>query len=678
MIDPKLNAIDQLCVNTIRTLSIDAVQQANSGHPGAPMGAGLMAYVLWDRAMKHNPADVTWPDRDRFVLSAGHASMLLYSLQFMFGYPGIALDDIKNFRQWGSPTAGHPESELLPGTETTTGPLGQGFATAVGMAMAERFLAATFNRPGHTVVDHHTYVLASDGDVQEGVSHESASFAGHQRLGKLIVLYDDNLVQLDGPTALSFTEDVRERFAAYGWHAVRIDGMDPDAVESALNAAKADERPSIICARTHIGFGSPNRQDSSKAHGAPLGEDEVKLTKKAYGWPEDAKFLVPDDALAHTRSLAERGTAWQRDWQQRFDAYAKAFPAEAQQFRDAIAGRLPAGWEGSLPSFAPGDKELATRVASGNTANAVADALPLLVGGSADLGESNNTELKGKPVMSREEPGGRNVYYGVREHAMAAALNGMAAHGGVIAYGGTFLVFSDYHRPSIRIAALSGFGSIFVYTHDSIGLGEDGPTHQPIEHLAALRAMPKLYVIRPADPNETAMAWKVALERRHGPTALALSRQAVPHLAATANGGAEGLRRGAYVVSEAEGGRPDAIIVATGSEVGLAIEAQGLLNGRGVRARVVSMPCWELFEEQTQDYRDEVLPPEVRCRVSVEAAVTQGWERWVGADGVKIGIDGRFGASAPYKTIMQKLGLTAENVAERTLALVERLSGVKA
>jgi len=678
MIDQKLSAIDELCVNTIRTLAIDAVQQANSGHPGAPMGAGLMAYVLWDRAMKHNPADVTWPDRDRFVLSAGHASMLLYGLQFMFGYPGITLDDIKNFRQWGSPTAGHPESELLPGTETTTGPLGQGFGTAVGMAMAERFLAATFNRPGHTIVDHHTYVLASDGDMQEGLSHEAASFAGHQRLGKLIVLYDDNLVQLDGPTSLSFTEDVCKRFEAYGWHAARIDGLDPEAVEEALEAAKADERPSIICARTHIGFGSPNRQDSSKAHGAPLGEDEVKLTKKAYGWPEDAKFLVPDDALAHTRSLAERGAAWQRDWQQRFDAYAKAFPEEAQQFRDAIAGRLPKGWEASLPSFSPGDKEIATRAASGNTANAVADALPLLVGGSADLGESNNTELKGKPIMSRDEPGGRNVFYGVREHAMAAALNGMAAHGGVIPYGGTFLVFSDYHRPSIRIAALSGFGSIFVYTHDSIGLGEDGPTHQPIEHLAALRAMPRLYVIRPADPNETAMAWRVALQRRHGPTALALSRQAVPHLAATANGGAEGLGRGAYVVSEAEGGRPDAIIVATGSEVGLAIEAQGLLGGRGVRARVVSLPCWELFEEQEQTYRDEVLPPEVRCRVSVEAAVTLGWERWVGEDGVKIGIDGRFGASAPYKTIMQKLGLTAENVAEQTLALVDRLSAVKA
>jgi transketolase len=678
MIDPKLNATDQLCVNTIRTLSIDAVQKANSGHPGAPMGAALMAYVLWDRLLRHNPADVTWPDRDRFVLSAGHASMLLYSLQFMYGYPGITLDDIKSFRQWGSPTAGHPESELLPGTETTTGPLGQGLATAVGMAMAERFLAATFNRPGHTVIDHCTYVLASDGDIQEGVSHEAASFAGYQRLGKLIVLYDDNQVQLDGPTALSFSEDVHRRFEAYGWHAVRIDGMDPDAVEAALASAKADARPSIICARTHIGYGSPNRQDSSKAHGAPLGEDEVKLTKKAYGWPEDARFLVPGDALAHTRSLAQRGASWQRDWRQRLEAYEKAFPAEARQLRDAFAGRLPAGWSESLPAFAPGDKEIATRVASGAALNAMAGALPLMIGGSADLGESNNTELKGQPAMSRDEPAGRNVYYGVREHAMAAALNGMAAHGGVIPYGGTFLVFSDYHRPSIRIAALSGFGSIFVYTHDSVGLGEDGPTHQPIEHLAALRAIPKLYVIRPADPNETMMAWKVALDRRRGPTALALSRQAVPHLAGTANGGAVGLLRGGYVLSEAEGGRPDALIIATGSEVGLAVDARTILLERGVCARVVSLPCWELFDEQPSAYRDEVLPPAIRCRVSIEAAVTQGWQRWVGDDGIMIGIDGRFGASAPYKTIMQKLGFTAENVAERTLALVERLSGVKA
>ena len=675
MIDPKLNEIDELCVNTIRTLSMDAVQQANSGHPGAPMGAGLMAYVLWDRVMKHNPADVAWPDRDRFVLSAGHASMLLYSLQYLFGYPGITLDDLKNFRQWGSPTAGHPESDLLPGTESTTGPLGQGFGTAVGMAMAERFLAATFNRPGHEIVDHYTYVLESDGGIQEGICHEAASFAGHQKLGKLIVLYDDNLVQLDGPTNLSFSEDVGKRFEAYRWHVQRIDGMDADAVEAALKAAKADGRPSIICARTHIGFGSPNKQDSSKAHGSPLGEEEIKLTKKAYGWPEDAKFLVPEKALAHTRSLAERTGELQRVWEQKFEAYAAAYADEARQFRAAMSGQLPAAWEAALPSFSAGDKEMATRAASGQVLNAIAGALPLMIGGSADLGESNVTELKGVPAMSADVPGGRNVYYGVREHGMGAALNGMSAHGGVIAYGGTFLVFSDYNRPAIRIAALSDFGSIFLYTHDSIGLGEDGPTHQPIEHLAALRAMPKLYVIRPADGNETALAWKIAIERRHGPTALAFSRQAVPHLAGSAGGGA---LRGAYVVSEAEGGRPDAIIIGTGTEVSLAVEAQTLLRARGVQARVVSMPCWELFEEQEQAYRDEVLLPAVRARVSVEAAVTLGWERWVGGDGKAIGIDGRFGASAPYKTVYEKLGITAQRVADETLALVEKLSGVKA
>ncbi len=676
MIDAKLNATDELCVNTIRTLSIDAVQRANSGHPGAPMGAALMSYVLWDRVMKHNPTDVAWPDRDRFVLSAGHASMLLYSLQFLYGYPGITLDDIKNFRQWNSPTAGHPERDLLPGTETTTGPLGQGFATAVGMAMAERFLAATFNRDGHGIVDHHTYVLASDGDMQEGISHEAASLAGHQKLGKLIVLYDSNLIQLDGPTSLAFTEDVGKRFEAYEWHVQHIDGMDAGAVESALLAAKADARPSIIVARTHIGFGSPNKQDSAKAHGSPLGEDEIKLTKKAYGWPEDAKFLVPEEATAHARTLAERGGAWQQEWSDRLDAYRVAFPAEAKQFRDAIDARLPEGWDAALPSYAPGDKEMATRAASGAVLNAISGALPLLVGGSADLGESNNTELKGAGVMSPANPGGRNVYYGVREHAMGAALNGMAAHG-AIPYGGTFLVFSDYNRPAIRIAALSDFGSIFVYTHDSIGLGEDGPTHQPIEHLAALRAMPKLRVIRPADGNETAMAWKAALEHRHGPTALAFSRQAVPHLAGTANGGAAGLLRGAYVVSEGEGSL-DAIIIATGTEVSLAIEAQTTLRERGIRARVVSMPCCELFAEQEAAYRDEILPPAVRCRVSVEAGVTQGWHRWVGADGVAIGIDGRFGASAPYKEVYERLGITVERVVSETQRLVEKMLGARA
>ena len=669
--------LDELCINTIRTLSIDAVQKANSGHPGAPMGAAAMAYVLWDRFLRHNPADPAWPDRDRFVLSAGHASMLLYSLLYLTGYEGVTLDDIENFRQWGSPTAGHPERWLIPGVETTTGPLGQGFATAVGMAIAERFLGATFNRPGHEVVGHYTYVLASDGDLMEGVSHEAASLAGHQKLARLICLYDANLVSLDGPTALSFTEDVATRFEAYGWQVQRIDGMNTAQVDAAVRAAQADtDRPSIIVAHTHIGYGSPNKQDSSKAHGSPLGEEEVRLTKRAYGWPEDRQFYVPDESLAHLREARARGAALQRDWQQRFDEYTRAEPAAAASFRCAFVGELPDGWDSALPSYSSGDKPIATRVASGEAIDALASAVPLLVGGSADLGESNNTEMKDCGVMSAETPGGRNIYFGVREHAMAAAINGMAAHGGVVPFGGTFLVFSDYCRPAIRIAALSSFRSIFVFTHDSVGLGEDGPTHQPIEHLAALRAMPELTVVRPADANETAMAWKLALEN-DGPTALALTRQAVPHLSGTAAGGATGLLRGAYVVSEGADGPPDAIIIASGSEVGLAVEAQALLAPRGVRARVVSMPCWSRFEAQDRAYREEVLPPDVRARVSVELGTTMGWRRWVGDDGDCIGIDGRFGASAPGKVVIENLGFTPENVAARVEAVVERLSGVR-
>ncbi|MDP9236837.1 MAG: transketolase [Chloroflexota bacterium] len=670
--------LDQLCINTIRTLSMDAVQKANSGHPGAPMGAASMAYTLWDRVLKHNPNDPAWPDRDRFVLSAGHASMLLYSLLYLTGYPRITLDDIKNFRQWKSPTAGHPEHGLLPGIETTTGPLGQGFGNSVGMALAERFLAATFNRPRHHIVDHYTYVIASDGDLMEGVSHEAASFAGHQKLGKLVVLWDDNLVTLDGPAGLSFSEDVATRFEAYGWHVQRIDGMDIEQVASALRAAREEpERPSIICARTHIGFGSPNKQDSSKAHGTPLGEEEIKLTKRAYGWPEDKRFFVPAEALAHFREAQNRGAEQQAGWQARFDAYAAAYPAEAAMFRRAMAGELPDGWDRSLPSYTADDKAIATRAASGNALNGIADALPLLIGGSADLSESNNTDLKGKGVASAENPTGRNIYFGVREHGMGAAINGMSAHGGVIPFGATFLVFSDYNRPTIRLAALSGFGSIFVYTHDSVGLGEDGPTHQPVEHLMALRAIPKVRVIRPADANETSIAWMAAVEHRDGPTVLVFSRQAVPNLAGTAGGGARGLLRGAYVVSEASGtGRPDAIIIATGSEVGVAAAAQEILAQRGVRARVVSMPCWELFEEQDRAYQDEVLPPVVRTRLSVEAGVTLGWWKWVGDEGDSVGIDGRFGASAPGQTVLDHLGFTPQNVAERTLALVERLSAV--
>jgi transketolase len=675
MTDRKL---DDLCVNTIRTLAMDAVEKAQSGHAGAPMGAGLMVYVLWDRFLRHNPRDPDWPDRDRFVLSAGHASMLLYSLLHLTGYD-VSMDDLMNFRQWLSPTAGHPEHRLAPGIETTTGPLGQGFGNGVGMAIAERFLAATFNRPGHTIVDHHTYALVSDGDMMEGVSHEAASLAGHQRLGKLIYLYDANEITIDGRTSLSFTEDVGARFAAYNWHVQRIDGMDFSAVDAAIRAARAEtERPSLILARTIIGYGAPTKQDTEKAHSEPLGEEEIRAAKRAYGWPEDATFRVPDEARAHMRAAVERGAERQDEWQQRLAAYERAYPREGELFRRVVAGELPAEWDAALPAFSPDDKPIATRAASGAVLNALADTLPTLVGGSADLTGSNNTEMKGKGTLTADEPGGRNIHFGVREHAMGAALNGMAAHGGVIPYGGTFLVFSDYLRPTMRLAALSGFSSVFVFTHDSIGVGEDGPTHQPIEHLMAIRAIPELTLIRPADGNETAMAWKVAIENRQ-PTALALSRQAVPHLRETMDGRARGLLRGAWVISDApDAGRPDAIIIATGSEVSLALEAQRLLAERDVRARVVSMPSWALFEQQDEAYRDEVLPPDVRTRVSVEAGVTLGWERWVGREGASIGIDGRFGASAPGKTVLKNLGFTPKHVAERTLALVERLSGARA
>jgi len=669
--------LDDLCVNTIRTLAIDAVQKANSGHPGAPMGAGLMTYVLWDRVLKHNPRNPSWPDRDRFVLSAGHASMLLYGLLHLTGYD-VSLDDIKNFRQWKSPTAGHPERGLLPGVEVTTGPLGQGFGNAVGLALAERFLAATYNRDGHQIIDHHTYVLASDGDLMEGISHEAASFAGHQRLGKLIVLYDSNLVSLDGPTEMAFTEDVGQRFEAYGWHVQHIDGMEYDPVEGALRAAQQDDRPSLIVARTVIGFGSPHKAGSSKSHGSPLGEDEVRLTKQAYGWPEDRPFYVPDEALAHFRKAIDRGAQAEALWQERFRAYAGAFPDEAKRLRLALDGRLPDGWDVDLPNYTPDDKPLATRAASGNALNAIARHLPWLIGGSADLAESNNTEIKGEPVIDDRTPGGRNIWFGVREHGMAAALNGMAAHGGTIPYGGTFLTFSDYMRPSIRLAALSELGTVFVFTHDSVGLGEDGPTHQPIEHIMALRAIPQLRVIRPADANETSWAWKAAIAHRDGPTALVLSRQALPVLPGTADGGASGLLRGAYVLSEAGSARPDVLLIATGSEVSVALEAQRMLLEQGIRARVVSMPCWELFEEQDPAYRDQVLPPSVVARVSIEAGVTLGWQRWVGSQGASVGIDGRFGASAPGATVLRELGINPEHVAQRAAALVARVESVRA
>mgnify|MGYP000269630453 CR=1 FL=1 len=664
-----MNSLDALCVNTIRTLAMDAVQQANSGHPGLPMGAADVAFVLWTRFLRHNPTDPAWPNRDRFVLSAGHGSMLLYSLLYLTGYD-LPLEELQRFRQWDSRTAGHPEYGLTPGVEATTGPLGQGIANAVGMAMAERFLAATFNRGGFPIIDHATYALVSDGDLMEGISHEAASLAGHLGLGKLTCLYDDNKISLDGPTAMAFTEDVAARFRAYGWHVQAVDGYDLDAVDAALRAAQAEtEKPSLILCRTHIGYGSPNKQDTAAAHGSPLGEEEVRRTKEALGWPADAHFLVPPEALAFFRQAVERGRQAQAAWQALFDRYARAYPQQAEQLRQLWAGQLPPGWEAALPAFSPADGPLATRQASGKVLNALAPVLPTLFGGSADLASSNNTMLTACEPFQRATPAGRNIWFGVREHAMGAILNGLAYHGGVIPYGGTFLVFSDYMRPAVRIAALSHLPVVYVWTHDSLWLGEDGPTHQPVEQLAALRAIPNLVVIRPCDANETAVAWRVALQRRDGPTALALSRQALPILDRSELAGAEKLARGAYVLREAPGGDPALILIASGSEVHLALAAQAALAGQGVAARVVSMPSWELYQAQPRSYREQVLPPHVTARLAIEAGVAQGWERYVGPEGDVISIE-RFGASAPMRDLMEHFGFTTTAVVERALRLL--------
>lgn len=662
-------SLDQLCINTIRTLAMDAVQKANSGHPGLPMGAAAMAYVLWTRFLRHHPTNPSWPNRDRFILSAGHGCMLLYSLLHLTGYD-LPLDELKRFRQWGSLTPGHSEHGLTPGVETTTGPLGQGFGNGVGMAIAERFLATYFNRPGYPIVDHHVYAIVSDGDLMEGVSSEAASLAGHLGLGKLIYLYDDNRITIDGSTSLAFTENVGQRFEAYGWHVQRVDGNNLKEVEAALSAAQAaTERPSLIIARTHIAYGSPNKQDTAEAHGAPLGEEEIKLTKRALGWPLEPAFYIPDEALGHFREALQQGRAWEAQWQAQFDAYAAAHPELAAEWRTVMNGRLPEGWADKLPAFTPGGGSMATREASGKVLNAIAPHLPTLIGGSADLTPSNNTYLKGYGDFQRDNVGARNLHFGVREHAMGSILNGMALHGGVIPYGGTFLIFSDYMRPAIRLAALSHIHVIYVFTHDSIGLGEDGPTHEPIEHLASLRAMPNLTVIRPADANETAVAWRVALEHRGGPVALALTRQKLPVLDRTTLASADLLRRGAYVLTDASNGQPDIILIATGSEVQLALEARQRLAARGIGARVVSMPSWELFEQQPDSYRDEVLPPSVTARLAIEAASPHGWHRYVGSMGTVIGMT-RYGASAPYHVLMEQFGFTADNVTSRALALL--------
>jgi len=664
-------AIAELSINTLRTLAMDAVQKANSGHPGLPMGAAPMAYVLWARHLRHDPHDPSWLDRDRFVLSAGHGSMLIYSLLHLFGYP-MSIDDLKSFRQWESKTPGHPECFMTPGVEATTGPLGQGAANAVGMAMAERFLANRFNRPGHAIIDHTTYALVSDGDLMEGVSAEAASLAGHLGLGKLIYLYDANDVTLDGPTSMSFTgEDVCARYAAYGWHVQRVEdgNHDLDGIDRAIRAARAEtSRPSLVFVHTTIGFGSPKKAGTSEAHGAPLGVDEVAASKRALGWDPAAQFYVPAEVRAHIGAAAERAHGERTAWDQKMAAYRAAHPDEARELDSWLAGELPSGWDQDLPRFAAGEK-IATRTAGGKAEAAIAKHVQNLLGGDADLGGSTKTVLPGAGSFDGHTGAGRNIHFGVREHAMGSICNGLDYHGGVRPFAATFFCFSDYMRPAVRLAALNKQPVIYVWTHDSIGLGEDGPTHQPVEHLMALRAVPNLWVVRPADACETVAAWRLAMVRRHGPTALVLTRQNVPVLDPARAGK---LERGAYVLAGDE--HPDVILIATGSEVSVALEARGALTADGLACRVVSMPCWEAFIAQPQSYRDEVLPPDVRARVSVEAGVTLGWREWIGNDGEAVGID-RFGASAPAEVLMERYGMTAASAvaaARRTLERVRR------
>ena len=668
-----IESLEQVSINTIRTLAMDAVQRANSGHPGLPMGAAPMAYVLWQRHLRHNPADPLWPDRDRFVLSAGHGSMLLYVLLHLTGYP-ISMDDLKSFRQWGSRTPGHPEVLPRCGIEATTGPLGQGTGNAVGMAIAERALAHRFNRPGHSIVDHRTYALVSDGDLMEGVSGEAGSLAGHLKLGKLIYLYDCNHVSLDGPTSLAFsTEDVGARYGAYGWQVLHVEDGNTDtaAIDAALSQAEAETvRPSLIVINTTIGYGSPHKQGTSAAHGSPLGAHEVQLAKETLGWDPKKSFYVPDQVLVHFCSAIERGTRAQADWQRRFEAYAREHPELATAWQQTMRAELPQGWDAELPSFAPGES-LATREAGGKAVNAIARRVPTLIGGDADLSVSTSTALQDAGSFDGQSGAGRNLHFGVREHVMGAIANGIAYHGGLRPFVATFFCFSDYMRPAVRLAALSQLPVIYVWTHDSIALGEDGPTHQPIEQLMSLRAMPNLAVLRPCDANETIEAWRWTMTQRRGPVAIVLSRQKLPVLDRTRLGAASGLARGAYVLADADDGAPQAIIIATGSEMHVALAARAQLAQDNIRARVVSMPCWEIFAQQSAEYRDAVLPPSVTARVSVEAGATFGWCRWIGHEGIAIGID-RFGASAPGPVNMEKLGFTPEHVADAVRQLVRR------
>ncbi len=661
--------LQQRAINAIRFLAADAVQQANSGHPGLPMGAAPMAYTLWMHHLRHNPRNPKWPNRDRFILSGGHGSALLYALLHLTGYD-LPLEEVKNFRQFGSLTPGHPEFGLTPGVETTTGPLGAGFANGVGMAIAEAHLAAEFNTPEHQIIDHFIYAIVTDGDLMEGISSEAASLAGHLQLGKLVYLYDDNHISIDGSTDLAFTEDRLARFEAYGWHTLQVpDGNDVEAIDRAIQAAKADPRPSLIAVRTVIGYGAPNRQGTAKAHGEPLGDEELRLAKENLGWPLEPRFYLPEDVLAHFRESIQRGAGFQAEWQARFDAYRAQFPEKAAELARRMRGELPQGWDNNPPVFPADPKGMASRAASGKALNHFAAKIPELLGGSADLAPSNNTKIEGTPAFQRNSPEGRNFHFGVREHGMGGVVNGIAYHGGLRPFGATFLVFSDYMRPAIRLSALSHLPSIWVFTHDSIGVGEDGPTHQPVEHVTALRAIPNLVTIRPADANETVHAWRVALARTHAPTALILTRQNLPTLDRSTYSDASLLERGAYILSDMGDNAPELILMASGSEVSLVVEAGLRLAAEGVNVRVVSFPSWELFKAQDAAYRETVLPARVKARLAVEAGIGLGWERWVGDSGAVISLE-RYGASGPGARLFKEFGFTVENIVETAMKVL--------
>ncbi len=665
------DSLQERAINAIRFLSADAVQKANSGHPGMPMGAAAMAYTLWTRHLRFNPENPDWPNRDRFILSGGHGSMLLYSLLYLTGY-NLTLDEIKNFRQWGSKTPGHPESFCTPGVEVTTGPLGQGLANSVGMAIAEKHLAKVFNRPRYDVIDHYTYAIVTDGDLMEGISYEASSIAGHLQLGKLIMLYDDNQISIDGSTDITFTEDRGARFEAQGWYVQRVqNGNDVDAVDEAIKRAKSDSRPSIILCRTHIGYGLPTKQDSAASHGSPAGEEELRGAKEKLGWPVEPWFYVPDDVLEYYRELGKRGTKLEEDWNEIISNYEQAYPEQASELKRRLAGELPNGWDDDLLEFEPSEKGIATRSASGKVINALATLLPEMIGGSADLTGSNKTWIDTSDNFQVDAPEGRNFYFGIREHSMGALVNGMAAHGGLIPYSGTFLMFSDYMRPAIRLSALSQHHSIWVFTHDSIGLGEDGPTHQPIEHVTSLRAIPNLIVIRPSDANEVVETWKYAIKRRDGPTLMALTRQNVPIIDRNEYAAASGLAKGAYILRDFGDGHPEIILMASGSEVDLILKSAEKLARDGINVRVISFPSWEIFTKQDKSYQESVLLPDVKKRLAVEAGISLGWDRWVGEQGVVISID-RFGASAPSEILFEKFGFSVENVVRKARELIDK------